>query len=350
MEQTSSPRKIITRRALISAAIAAAVLLGLLLFWYFAHVLLLVFAGVLLAIFLRGLANLLSSYTHVPVGWCLVLVIILLFAVIAGGGWLMGPAIMDGIEQLKEAIPQAVEQIRQFMRHHEAIEQYVDRSLQREVSSLFSQGTFQQVMGIFSTVIGVLTALVIMLFNGIYFSVEPRPYLRGVVRLVPEGKRSRAREVLEELHRVLLRWIIGRIISMTLVGVLTWVALWLMEVPGAPALALLAGLSSLVPNIGPILAAVPAILAGWTQGPMIALYVTLLYLGIQTVESYFITPLVQRQAVELPPVVILTLQLAMGLALGVLGVLLATPLGVVILVLIKMLYVEDVLEDRTETP
>jgi predicted PurR-regulated permease PerM len=324
--------------------------LGLLLLWYFAHVLLLVFAGILLAIFLRGLADLLSIHTHMPVGWCLALVIILLFAVITGGGWLMGPAIMDGIDQLQKVIPQAVEQIGQFMRRHDTIQRFLERSLQGGGSSLLSQGTFQQVMGIFSTVIGALTALVIILFNGIYFSVEPRPYLRGAIHLVPKGKRGRAREVLEELHQVLLRWIVGRIISMILVGVLTWLGLWLMGVPGAPALALLAGLASLVPNIGPILSAVPAILAGWTQGPMIALYVTLLYLGIQTVESYFITPLIQRQATALPPVAILTLQLAMGLALGVLGVLLATPLGVVILVLIKMLYVEDVLEDRTEKP
>jgi predicted PurR-regulated permease PerM len=133
---------------------------------------------------------------------------------------------------------------------------------------------------------------------------------------------------------------------MAVVGVATTAGLWLLGVPFALALGVVAFVLDFVPYIGPILSAVPAILVAMTLGPMEALYVGLLYFGVQSLESYLLTPLVQQRAVQLPPALTILSQVLLGLLLGGFGLALATPLTAVGVVLVRELYVEDVLEDR----
>jgi predicted PurR-regulated permease PerM len=136
-------------------------------------------------------------------------------------------------------------------------------------------------------------------------------------------------------------------VSMVEVGVLIWVGLWLLGVPAAAALAFLAMMLGFIPNIGPIISAVPAILAGEIQGGlMMAVYVALLYLVVQAFDGYLVTPLVQQETVSLPPALTLTVQLIMGFSFGILGLLLAVPLAVVALVLVQMLYIKDILGEH----
>jgi predicted PurR-regulated permease PerM len=111
-------------------------------------------------------------------------------------------------------------------------------------------------------------------------------------------------------------------------------------------LGLLAGLLNFIPNFGPVIAAVPAVLIGLLQSPQQALYVALLYLAVQMVDGYVLTPLVERRSVELPLVLTITAQLLLGSAFGLIGVMLATPFTAAAMILVKMLYVEDVLGDR----
>ena len=111
-------------------------------------------------------------------------------------------------------------------------------------------------------------------------------------------------------------------------------------------LGLLAGLLNFVPNFGPWIAAIPAVLIAFLQGPQQALYVAVLYLVLQSVDGYLLTPLVDRKSVELPPVLTITAQVLLGLGFGFIGILLASPLTAVALILIKMLYIEDLLGDR----
>ena len=136
---------------------------------------------------------------------------------------------------------------------------------------------------------------------------------------------------------------------MIIIGVLTAVGLWLLGVPLALTLGLLAALLTFIPNIGPILAVVPAALLALLQSPTRALYVVLLYLGIQTVESYLLTPLMQKRTVSLPPALTIFAQVLMGILVGRIGLVLATPLTAALFVLVKMLYVEDILGDSIET-
>jgi predicted PurR-regulated permease PerM len=135
---------------------------------------------------------------------------------------------------------------------------------------------------------------------------------------------------------------------MILVTVVTASGLALLGIPLALTLGVIAGLLEFIPNVGPIVAAIPAVLIAFLSGPQTALYVMIFFLAIQQLESYILTPLVQRRAVSLEPALIITAQLAFATTVGALGMLLATPLAAGLLVAVKMLYVEDVLGDRVE--
>lgn len=135
---------------------------------------------------------------------------------------------------------------------------------------------------------------------------------------------------------------------MLMISVVSYLGLLLLDIPLALMLATLAGILTFIPNIGPVISAIPAILLAFTQSPMTALYVFLLYVVIQTIESYLITPLIQQRAVSLPPVLTLSSQVVLGSTLGLLGLILATPLTAAALVLVKLIYVENVLGDDAE--
>ncbi|ADJ29396.1 AI-2E family transporter [Nitrosococcus watsonii] len=350
MEPTNFPVNFFIRRLLIAVGIGVAVFILLFLLGHLAHLLLLVFAGILVGVFLRGVANWLSNHVPLSVGWSLTLVIFLVFYLAIMGSLLLGPTIANNFSELNQIIPQALARLQTFLKGHDIIEQLLENFLQQDKATLLAQNMFSRIAGVFSSLMGLVVGLLIIFANGFYFSVEPQVYINGVLHLFPKHRRKRASLVLSELGHVLRWWLVGRIASMTVIGILTWGGLLLLDIPSAAALAFLAAVLSFVPNIGPLLSVVPAALVGWLQGPMSVLYVILLYTIIQTLESYVITPLIQRQVIMLPPALILTAQLAMGMAFGILGVLLATPFAVVILVLIQMLYIEDILEESVNLP
>jgi predicted PurR-regulated permease PerM len=174
--------------------------------------------------------------------------------------------------------------------------------------------------------------------------------VEGALYLVARKKRARMREVLHEIGNVLRRWLVGQTLLAACVAFLTGAGLLLIGAPFPFALGLLAGLMEFVPYIGPFLAAIPAVIVGFAEGPQLALYVAALFIGVQLLESYVLAPLVQQRAVHLPPAAILFAQVLMGAIVGALGVAVATPLAAAVMVAVGMLYVEDALGDKNATP
>lgn len=339
-----------TRRALLAAGVVALVTLLLLLLWYAVDVLLLAFAGVLLAVFLRSLSGWLAGKTKLPAGASLALVVLALAAAIGGSAWLLAPRVGAQADQLAVQLPEALARLEERVGHYEW-----GRRLLRQAPNagemLFSRGNvLSRVTGVFSTTLGIFTNFVIILFVGLYLAAQPRLYAEGLVRLVPSDGRGRAREVLSAVGEALRRWLLGRVALMLANGVLTALGLWLLGMPLALTLGLLAALLNFVPNIGPVIAGLPAVLIAMVEGPTQALYVFLLYLSIQILDGYLLTPLVDRRTVSLPPALTITAQVLFGVLVGGLGVVLASPLTAAVLVLVKMLYVEDALGDPVETP
>lgn len=348
MDGAQKNQKEFAHRVLIGIGIAIGIIVALLTLWYAAHVLLLLFAGVLLAIALRAPADALARHTPLTPGWSLALIVLALFLVAALTAWLYGPQIVQGMYELLQNIPKALDGIRAYLRQYPWGQTAL--SLLSEIQwTAVTPELLRRLAGIFSTALPAIASLIVILFLGIYISAEPRTYINGVVRLVPIPKRPRAAEVLQRLGYVLKWFLVGRAASMLILGVFTWAGLALLGVPSALPLAIVAGLLEFIPNIGPVLAAIPAIMVAFSQSPALALWVLLLYVALQTVESYLITPLIQREMISLPPALLFVVQLLMGLFFGILGLLLAAPLAAVLLMLVQMLYVSDVLGDRSQT-
>jgi predicted PurR-regulated permease PerM len=146
--------------------------------------------------------------------------------------------------------------------------------------------------------------------------------------------------VAARLGTTLQWWFVGRFASMAVTGVLTGIGLWIAGVPMALALGFIAGLLAFVPFVGPIVAAIPGLLVGWVQGPMTALYALIVYVVVQALEGNLITPVIQKKAVAVPPALLISGQLLLGSLFGAWGLLWATPLIVVTMVIVKMLYLD----------
>lgn len=334
------------QRLLITISTITLVGIGLLLSWYIADVLLLIFAGILLAVLLHGVAVQLNTYTRIPIAWATFIAVMLLMLSLIGTVWLLGPPLVVGINELMDRLPQALNQLQSFVQSYGFTIDLPATPLQNTLRTLLSSGIISRLTDWFSNAIGVFTGLLIIVFSGLYFILEPNTYITGLLRLMPITKRQRANSVLENIGHSLRWWFLGRFCSMAVVGIFTYVGLVWLSVPAAFALATFAALLSFIPNLGPILSTIPAVMVGLAQGPTTALYILGLYVGIQTIESYFITPMIQRSAVSLPPVFLLLVQLAMSVIFGALGLLLATPLAVILVISTQMLYIEDVLGDR----
>ncbi len=348
MISTTESTREFTKRVLIIVAI---VMLTIILVWtltYIFDVVLLLFAGILLAIFLRGLADLSRRYTHLSEGLSVLLVSLILVAILGGVIALLAPSVAEEVRHLRTELPKSAQQasayISQFGWGRTIIEQLP--STNEVIEKIDASTLLTRVGGYFSSTVGALGNFFITILLAIYLATEPRFYANGVSKLFPKNMRPRTYEILTAMGDTLSWWLIGKVASMIFIGLLTWIGLYILGVPLSLTLGLIAGLLSFIPNFGPIFSAVPAILLGFIDSPIKALYVLILFIIVQVIESNVVTPMIERRTVELPPALTIVAQLALGILIGGLGLVLATPLLVVVMVLVQMVYIQDILGDR----
>lgn len=332
-------------RVAVAVGIGAAVVLLLYFLQHLAEALLLVFAGLLLGVALDGTARWLEGLLPLRRGLSLLIILAVGLIVLFAGTWLAGPRIADQAARLMERVPAALENMRSSLADIELGRVALERAPSLEEFLAPRSGLMGRITGLFSSAVGVVFGIVVVIFVGLFTAASPNTYVRGAVHIVPRSRRERVRQVIGFMGRALRWWLVGRLASMLVVGLLTVVGLLIVGLPLALILGLVAGLLSFVPLVGPVVAAIPAILVGFVQGPLQALYVVVVYTVVQTLESNLITPIIQKQAVSLPPALLIVGQLLMGVLFGWFGVLLATPLVVVAIVAGQSLYVEDVLGD-----
>ena len=195
-----------------------------------------------------------------------------------------------------------------------------------------------------------IAEVLVVLFGGIFLAAQPRFYKTGAIKLIPSSRRPVVSEAMDESERALRLWLKGQLIAMIAVGSLTGLGLWLLGMPSALVLGLLAGILEFIPFAGPIIASIPAILLALAVSPDMALWVVLLYVIVQQLEGNLLQPMIQQYAVDLPGVILLFSLIAFGMLFGTLGVILAAPLSVVSYVLVKRLYVRETLGTKTPIP
>ncbi len=305
-----------------------------LLAWQLSSVLLLVFAALLLALILRGLAAPLAKRLPMSDRVALVLVVLALVAGGASALALFGTEVQSQMAVLGERLPQAWDEFSERLASTRLGEQVRDR-IHKSFDGGPGGGDIASMVGRgMAALASTITDLVLVLAGAIYFAAQPDVYWRGAIGMLPPDWRTGAKEVLTSLGRSLRRWLLAQLGAMVLVGTLVGLGCALLGLPSALALGLLAGITEFVPVVGPALAAIPALLLAMTLGWETALWTALLYLGVQQLEGNVISPLVIRSSVAVPPAVTLFAILAFGALFGVMGVLLAAPLAVMVHVLV----------------
>lgn len=317
--------------------------LMLTLIWYASDVFLVLFAGILIAVLLRAPTNWLVEHARLRESLALTLSIAVLVLFIVMLVYVFAVPMAEQVGQLLETLPRSMQRMRQWMRQYEWAKPL--QPLIAELSRMrFDFQMLGRAGGLISSTMSAVGGVVVALFIGIYLAAQPRLYQRGVMHLLPRKRRPRAYEVMDEIGSVLRWWLVGRLVTMTAVGLAAGIGLWWLEVPLAFTLGVLTGVLEFIPYIGPVLAAAAPLLISFNIDPQLAFYVALLYAGIQTAENYLLTPLVEQRAVALPPALVIFGTLLLAALAGPLGVVLASPLIATCVVTVKLLYVEDVVE------
>lgn len=334
------------RRTLLVAAVTVLTGVVLAMVWYASDIFLLFFGGVLVAVLLRAPTNWLSSYARLSESVALTISILVLIGGLLGLLYLFAVPLAEQLATLIETLPQALSRMRTWLSNYDWA-----RPLQPLIVELsqvrFEVLTLGRASWIISSTMSAMGGLLVVLFIGIYLAAQPRLYQRGLMHLLPRRRRPRAYELLDEIGMVLRWWLVGRLVTMTLVGAAASLGLWWLGIPLAFTLGVLSGLLEFVPYVGPVLAAVSPLLIAFNLDPELAFYVLLLYVGIQMAEGYLLTPLIEQRAVSLPPALVVFSTILLAALAGPVGVVLASPLTATFLVAVKLLYVEDIVEQST---
>ncbi len=343
-----------TKTALRAGAVVLGLIIALQFLWIARAVFIVAFLGVLLGLAVARAVDSLEHRLHLKRAIASPLVMLLGIGLLAGLIGFMAPTIREQTRELSRELPKSVEEIDRWLdktpakailgsgqpqQQSQGLTHQLGRELRNATKFLFP---------ILSSTFAAAGGVIIVLFIAMYIGATPGLYREGLLHLVPKHNRARAREVFATLRDTLRQWLIARLIAMIAIGVITGVGLALMNVKGAAALAILAGLLEFIPFFGPFVSAIPALGIAIVDSPQKAMWVALLYLGVQQIEGNIITPLLLEKRLDIPPVLTVVTVSALGVVFGVLGMLIAEPLLAAVLVTTKMLYVQDVVGDAVK--
>jgi predicted PurR-regulated permease PerM len=327
------------------AVIFVSVALIPVLIWFLFDVILIITGAILIAVLVRLVAEPFIRWCKLPESVGLIVAGILVVAVVAGAGYLFGTRIeaefTDVMQRANSALTSITKRL-QGSQTGQLILQHIKGGNSFSVTDLLSS--------VFTVSVRFLEAVVVTVIAGFYLAAQPQLYRSGLAQLFPLRLRKEANETFEDIGLALRLWLIADIIQMVLIGVLSTLAVWLIGLPSPFALGVIAGLAEFVPYVGPIIAAVPAILVATTQGMSAVLWTTIAYIVIHQLEGNLIAPLIQRQLIFIPPAVMLLAIVTVLFVFGGFAVIFAGPIAVIVFVAVNKLYVRDSLGEETVLP
>lgn len=272
--------------------------------------------------------------------------VLILTAIAAGTAYLFGTRLAVDIQDVVTRMTQAENTIRASLEKSE-----LGKILLSHASHASSNIPIAQIAtNVFRLSARFAGGAVVAVIAGIYIAAQPTLYLDGFLILFPHERRPYAKETILAAGNGLYRWLEGQFITMFLIGLLSSLAWWAIGLPSPFGLGLIAGVAEFIPYVGPIIAAIPALLVAATQSPGAVLWTFVAYIVIHALEGNIISPLIQRELVYVPPALMLLGIAAITIVFGTAAILFAAPIVVVVFVLIKKLYVRDSLGEPASLP
>ena len=333
-----TPHDSLERRVFRSSVVVVATLAAAYVLWLLVDLLLVLFACALVALILQTFTKALSSRTRLSHGISLFVVVSGLLALTGAIIGFFGTTLQGEFAELTVRLPLAWAELQTQIRTSSVGAAILDRAqtiVPNEEKLVSAATTALAAVG------GAVSALLIVLVGGLYLAAQPTLYAVGLLRLIPRKARASAAVTLDAISVSLRNWLKGQALGMLFVGVATALGLWLAGVPAAWAIGLVAGLAEFVPYLGIFVAALPAVVLGFAQGTETGLWTIGILVVVQQLQGNVVMPLVQNHMVDLPPAVTIFGIIAAGILFGLPGVLLATPLTIVVLVLVRRLYLDE---------
>ena len=325
--------------------------------WQIRQALLLLFAAVVVATSLNRLARYLQRFgLKRPIA--VLLSITFLILIFVGLFLIIVPPFAQQFQQLTQRTPQGIAKLNQWL---DLIETRFSGQIGQRLPNLDINNIIQQLRPIFNQLLGgagafvgntlgVILSFLLVLVLTLMTLAEPLSYRKAFIQLFPSFYRRRVDGILDECEVALGGWVIGALISMSVITLLSLIGLSVLQVPLPLAHAVVAGLLNLIPNIGPGLSVIPPMTIALLDSPLKSGFVLILYFLIQQFETNILTPYVMAQQVALLPAVTLIAQVFFATFFGFLGLLLALPLTVVAQVWVREVLIKDILNQWHTNP
>lgn len=342
---------------------------ALLFTWYYAATLFLVFAGVLLGVALNALTHLLQKVMGGPHSLRLVLVCLVLAGLLSGVIFLGGSTIARQATVLSNTLKSQIVTVKTFLEQHGVDTSYLELGnltatpaattdtpatttpapapgLPKNLPSAgaIASGGGAIVSQTLKLLLGTVSAVgnfFIVLFLGLSFAAQPSVYRKGVLAMSPTRLRASVTVVVDRISDTLERWLIAQMITMAAVFLVTWIGLSIIGIDSAFILGIQAGLLAFIPTVGALMGGLIIVLASLASGWVAAFSAFILFLGVHALESYILTPIIQRQALDIPPATLFAFQILLGVVFGLWGLALALPLMAIVKVIINYIQEDD---------
>lgn len=320
---------------------------GILLLGYFlGNVLLLVFAAIVLAVGLDGLARAIAKQTPLSREWAFAGIVFVLAAGLLSALGVSAARLVQQFQEVAETVAHTLGRIRTWLAEHGVSGVMGDMS-NEDGSFAGSAGVLAgHVMNYGLTAVGAVASVIILVVLTLFLAANPRLYRGGLLRVVPPAHRGIVDNTLSALAHALRWWFLGQLVSMALLGMTVGLGLYVLGIELWFALAVMTALLTFVPFLGPIVAAVPIVAVAFNAGTQTGLIVLIGYLVIQNIEGNVIEPMIQQKAVNLPPALMIAVQVFFSIIFGFVGLMLAAPLTVVAMVSVQKLWVEHTLGEK----
>lgn len=344
----SSDRPALDQTFARRTAFVFALAVGLLLLWQLSGALLLAFGAVIVAVLLRSIADPIANRTRLGEGAAVAVAGLLVISSISAVLWLFGSVIAEQTRQLVASLPTSAVELRSMV----STWPFGDQIAQLDGSGLMggAGGLVGRVSGYALSTVSVATSLLLTIIAGVFLAASPQTYRDGLIVLFSPSRRAALCEAANTTGRALKAWLMGQLVDMVVVGVMTGIGVALIGLPSPLALGLIAGLLAFVPIVGSIAGAIPGLLLAAQGGWELMAWTLLVYVVVQQIEGNLVYPFIQKRAVHLPPVLTMFGILAFGTLFGFPGVLVATPLIVVLFVNVRLLYLRNMLGEDITVP